>query len=222
MFWKMSTDLSRPLVTTMGHHDPLDGFITCIQLEATASRLSDAPAGPTLGLAAADFAKMIEDADLATADPLGVGGLLIDASRVAQVIRSGETTFGNISEAILEAAREGLSYYVLQGDLRRPAARRLAFRELGLAIGLSACELVERDARTHPDAPDAVHLRAALGGLAPYVPLAAVIAHFWLEPEHRRHRSWTEHVDINEVMLATALLPEGCLGLHEPRAPIER
>ena len=52
----LAGDLSRPLVTTMGHHDPLDGFITCIQLEATASRLSDAPAGPTLGLPLADHA----------------------------------------------------------------------------------------------------------------------------------------------------------------------
>lgn len=222
MFWKVSTDLSRPLVTTMGHHDPLDGFITCIRLEATASGLSDAPAGPTLGLAAADFAKMIDNADLATADPLGVGGLLIDASRVAQLIRSEGTTFGNISEAILGAARESLSYYVLQGDLRRPASRRLAFRELGLAIGLAACELVERDAQTHPDAQDAVQLLAALGGLAPYVPLAAVIARFWLEPEHRRHRSWSEHLDINEVMLATALRPEGFLVLHPPHPPLER
>ena len=31
--WKMSTDLSRPLVTSMGQHDPLDGFVTCAQLE---------------------------------------------------------------------------------------------------------------------------------------------------------------------------------------------
>lgn len=222
MFWKMSTDFSRPLVASMGHHDPLDGFITCIELEATASTLSDAPAGPALGRAAADFAKMIENADLATSDPLGVGGLLIDASRVAQLIRSRETTFGNISDAMLGAALEGLSYYVLQGDLRRPASRRLAFRELGLAIGLIACEFVEREAQTYRDAPDGVQLRAALEGLAPYVPLAAVIARFWLEPEHRRHRSWSEHLDINEVMLATALLPEGCLVLHAPHPPIER
>jgi len=33
MFWKMSIDLSRPLVPSMGHHDPLDGFITYYQLD---------------------------------------------------------------------------------------------------------------------------------------------------------------------------------------------
>ncbi len=35
MFWKMSIDLSYPLVTSMGHHDPLDGLITYNQLQAT-------------------------------------------------------------------------------------------------------------------------------------------------------------------------------------------
>jgi hypothetical protein len=28
MYWKMSIDLSCPLVTSMGQHDPLDGLIT--------------------------------------------------------------------------------------------------------------------------------------------------------------------------------------------------
>ncbi len=34
MYWKMSVDLSRPLVASMGHHDPLDGLITYTELEA--------------------------------------------------------------------------------------------------------------------------------------------------------------------------------------------
>ena len=33
MFWKMSTDLTRPLVPSMGQHDPLDGFVTYHELE---------------------------------------------------------------------------------------------------------------------------------------------------------------------------------------------
>ena len=33
---KMSTDLSYPLVTSMGLHDPLDGLVTYTQLQATA------------------------------------------------------------------------------------------------------------------------------------------------------------------------------------------
>ena len=34
---------------------------------------------------------------------------------------------------------------------------------------------------------------------------------FWLEPAHRQVATWTEHRDINEVMLATSLAPEGFL-----------
>src|SRR5439155_18872535 len=33
IFWKMSIDLSRPLVLSMGQHDPLDGYVTCVELE---------------------------------------------------------------------------------------------------------------------------------------------------------------------------------------------
>jgi hypothetical protein len=54
MVWKMSTDLSRPLVASMGQHDPLDGLITCVQLETTAALLSSAAQGPDLQRAVAD------------------------------------------------------------------------------------------------------------------------------------------------------------------------
>ena len=37
MYWKMSIDLSYPLVPSMGLHDPLDGLITYSQLQATAA-----------------------------------------------------------------------------------------------------------------------------------------------------------------------------------------
>ncbi|HJX55592.1 MAG TPA: hypothetical protein VJ350_02035, partial [Methanoregula sp.] len=36
MYWKMSTDLTRPLVPSMGQHDPLDGFVTYHELQLTA------------------------------------------------------------------------------------------------------------------------------------------------------------------------------------------
>jgi hypothetical protein len=35
MFWKMSTDLSYPLVASMGHHDPLDGLLHLHPARAT-------------------------------------------------------------------------------------------------------------------------------------------------------------------------------------------
>ena len=38
MYWKMSIDLTCPLVSSMGQHDPLDGFVTYNELQAAASR----------------------------------------------------------------------------------------------------------------------------------------------------------------------------------------
>ena len=56
-------------------------------------------------------------------------------------------------------------------------------------------------------------VRKRLEGLRSHDRLGPQIESFWLEPENRRARTWTEHLDINEVMLATSLVPEGCLAL---------
>jgi hypothetical protein len=47
--------------------------------------------------------------------------------------------------------------------------------------------------------------------LAPYVALGPEIESFWRHPQHREARTWSEHRDINEVMLATSLVPTGFL-----------
>jgi hypothetical protein len=91
----------------------------------------------------------------------------------------------------------------------------LAFRELGLAIGLAAAGAMEDAARLAPEHfPGSPGARQALARLAPYVPLRAEIESFWLAPDHRRVASWLEHEDINDVMLATSLAPEGFLVLR--------
>jgi hypothetical protein len=209
MVWKMSTDLSRPLVPSMGHHDPLDGFITCTQLRTTKS---SAPSGPSLKEEVADFAAMIRGQDWATADPLGLGGLLADASRVAQLTHLGAFAGADLLDALLVAALRGLADYARQHDLRYPASRRLAFRELGLAIGLSALELIEKETRTeHRHFSRSAEVHEQIRALTPYVALGSEIKSFWLDPEHRETHIWAEHRDINEVMLATSLVPSGFL-----------
>jgi hypothetical protein len=209
MAWKMSIDLSRPLVPSMGQHDPLDGFVTCVQLEATASRLPGPAVGPSLAKAVADFASMLEASELRTVDPLGLGGLLSDAGRVAQLMQIGAFAGGDLLERLLTAALEGLSQYTRHAELRQPASRRLAFRELGLAIGLSAIGLVEEAARAeHGGVAARAGVHASLERLAAYAGLAATIESFWLVLDHRRSPIWSEHRDINDVMLATSLVPE--------------
>lgn len=192
MYWKMSVDLSRPLVASMGHHDPMDGLVTCLQLEATAARLGDGAAG--LLAARTDFETMLDRHGLATDDPLGLGGLLVDAFRIEQLARDDA-----LRDDLLAGALVGLRHYARRGDLELPAAHRLAFRELGLAIGLAVLDRLQRGARRTP----------ALDHLARFAPLGVAIEAFWLRPESRRADTWVDHSDINDVMLATCLAPEG-------------
>ena len=199
--WKMSIDLSRPLVPAMGQHDPLDGLITCAELQSTASRVGDGRKGPDLEVAAGTFASMIDASGFATADPLGIGGLLVDAWRVEQLPRVGAVPKEDLVGALLEAALAGLTHYARLGELRRPAGMRLAFRELGLAIGLAAVERLEATERTSP----------ILGALRRHLPIGAAIEAFWREGKHRADQGFASHLDISEVMLATRLVPQGFL-----------
>jgi hypothetical protein len=204
MYWKLSVDLSRPLVASMGQHDPLDGLVTYAQLEANAAGW-----GASLADAIADFAAMVEPRGLATGDALGVGGLLVDAYRIAQLEQQGARNF-NLVEVLHEAALVGLRHYAGQPDLHLPASHRLAFRELGLAIGLATLERDEWAAQKGA-------VGASVDRLSRYVPLRAEIEAFWLRPEHRRVDSWLEHENINDVMLATSLQPEGFLVIPPAR-----
>lgn len=214
LYWKMSIDLSRPLVTSMGQHDPLDGFVTLVQLQTTAKALKASPEGPPLDEEIAALASMTEGRDWATADPLGLGGLLMDAHRVQQLMGQGAGLRAELLERLLTAALVGLSHYAPQGELRQPASTRLAFRELGLAIGLEAAERMMRaveEGQTTTTSRARPQVRQQLEALLRHAPLRAEIESFWLAPQNRRAQSWTAHRDINEVMLATSLVPDGCL-----------
>ena len=51
-------------------------------------------------------------------------------------------------------------------------------------------------------------LAAAYDRVRPYKPLAGQIEAFWSDSEHRLGTTWTDHRDINAVMLATSLMPK--------------
>lgn len=215
MYWKVSIDGLRPLVDSMGHHDPLDGYITYVQLQTTASSLPVPVGGPDLGDDATELAAMIAGTELTTGDPLGLGGLLSDACRVEQLMRQGALPGDRLLERLLTAALDGLRYWVQQGELHAPATRRLAFRELGLAIGLHGVELIRRNqtAGDRTERSRGAALTALLEELMRYVPLRTELVSFWRDPTRHEIRTWSEHRDINETMLATALAPEGFLVL---------
>jgi hypothetical protein len=96
--------------------------------------------------------------------------------------------------------------------LQLPAGYRLAFRELGLSIGIKGLEGLSGMIEEHPAVfgpKDSLHRMVA--ELSEYMPLAEEIEQFWLDEENRRAGTWTEHREINMVMLATSLAPDGFL-----------
>ncbi len=214
MHWKMSIDLTRVLVPSMGQHDPLDGYISNLQLQVTADRLQSKADGPALEQETSQYAAMLRRGELATIDPLGLGGLLIDAYRLQQLIMQGAQAEPQLLNRLLDAALTGLPHYAQGGELQLPARHRLAFRELGLAIGLHAVERMHQ-MTGHANNPAAAspQLRAKLEALMQYLPLRDEIENFWRDPEQQSASTWTEHLDINEVMLATSLAPDGYLEL---------
>lgn len=196
MFWKMSIDLSRPLVRSMGQHDALDGFVTYAMLER-----EGVGEGTSLAPAIADFASMIDLQTLASDDPLGIGALLVDAADLATLEGQSVVARSPVEPSdLVEAALVGIAEYAASGALGAPVRRRLAFRELGLSIGLHA---IERTVRTETTAAP---LRRALNALARYGALAETVEAFWLAPAGRRAIAETDHRDIDEVMLASSLL----------------
>ena len=87
-----------------------------------------------------------------------------------------------LCQGLINAAQKGLELCQL--------THGLAFRELGLAIGLQAAQ--------------------KMNVLEKYWSLSEEINQYWL-----KHCDWTEHIDINRVMLATSLSPESFLPIFD-------
>jgi hypothetical protein len=212
MYWKMSIDLSRPLVPSMGHHDPLDGLLAFLELQQEISAAAESEQG-NLEAEIRDLTVMCAGRDWTTDDPLGLGGILADALRAARLLADGLLEPDNLFEDLLDAAADGLSVFSDSSTLRYPAEYRLAFRELGLSIGLHAAERIEGISQDRPEifgqkGRFAVRLREILHHRA----LGDMIEIFWSKDENQQAASWVEHADINMVMLATSMAPDGFFG----------
>ena len=209
MYWKMSIDLSRAQVPSMGQHDPLDGLITYQQLEATAKGFPETPAGLSLKTEIEELEVMCAGGSWATEDPLGIGGLLTDAYRLAQLIDTFHLHETSRLEFLLHDIEISLQAFVSNNQLNLPAEYRLAFRELGLAIGLHTIGRMQKTIEQHPENfTNTDRLNATLSKLTRFHRINEFIESFWLDPEHQSVNSWLEHADINNVMLATCLGPD--------------
>lgn len=215
MYWKMSVDLKHPQVNSMGQHDPLDGYITYNELKETAGNFSLLC---NLIPEIKDMAEICHGLSWVTNDPLGIGGLLSDALRVAQlIVKEGSvdekiSPFKQLLENLLNSAVVGLESYMRNDPQEFPAKYRLAFREMGLSIGIKGLNYLQSILESNKNLfMEYDLLKPSVEVLKEYKPLAISLEKFWLEDENRACETWTEHREINMVMLATSLAPRGFL-----------
>lgn len=195
MYWKMSIEFDRPLVPSMGHHDPLDGLITYLDLRTEGEE--------DLETEISEAAEMCRDRSWATDDALGIGGLLTDVGRLGRLVLLQDLDRRDLLEKLIRASEASLRAFSRGRSLERPATHRLPFRELGLSIGLHAVESLRSEIDEDHE------LASDLDALLEFQPQAQQIELFWSEPANRRAETWTGHEDINAVMLATSLEPGG-------------
>jgi hypothetical protein len=142
-----------------------------------------------------------------------MGGLLVDAARIAQVMEKGGKLKAGLLEAVVDAALISVGSYALGGDAELDAESRLAFRELGLSIGLKGLQGVKTSLGRIPDPQISHGLLQKVMDLERFAPLGEEIDKFWTSPKNQRATTWSDHRDINMVMLATSLAPGSFLSI---------
>jgi hypothetical protein len=171
--------------------------------------MGDKTGASDLTAAITSISSLCRDKGWGTSDPLGIGGLLFDACRLSQLPRwHGDH---GLFEEITNGYEDGVRAFVASRLLTRPASQRLAFRELGLAIGLKAVPIIlERRKYTMK-----IGARLPKGWQSQYQFLAEEIISAWLPCAQAPDELWHAHQDINDVMLATALTPNTFLSVDE-------
>jgi hypothetical protein len=197
IYWKMSTDLSRPLTYALGMHDALDGFVTFREVQHAGSKMRPKTQVPDLTSAIDALSNLCRDRNWTTHDPLGIGGVLFDGCRLSRLI--GSDADQQLLGQLIDASAESLRAFLATRALMRPPSQRLGFRELGLAIGVEgASSIIDRERDTDR-----------------YRSIADKIVNAWLPIAHSSDELWQAHRDINDVMLATALTPQTFLSVDE-------
>ncbi|KAM6501905.1 hypothetical protein JOM56_001882 [Amanita muscaria] len=128
MVWKVSMDLSKPLVLTEGNLDPIDGYVTFRLLQATAMQHGD---GRVLEDEIADYRRVMErkGEHFVSNDPLDLGMTLW----TVHWFTDKEDWATKLADRCFAQIR---NLFGRQRYLERDIARRLAFREFGTCLGI--------------------------------------------------------------------------------------
>jgi hypothetical protein len=132
MVWKVSVDLSRPLVHSEGNLDPVDGLTIFRLLRAT-----DGAQSEVLKAEITDYEKIVQTKwrTYRSDDPLDLGMTLWTSHWLA-----GEEEW---AAGIMQRATGHLDKLFSQGYFDSPIRRRLAFREFGTCLGIR-CGISEK------------------------------------------------------------------------------
>ncbi|RUO58725.1 hypothetical protein [Pseudidiomarina insulisalsae] len=192
LYWKMSIDLSRPLVPMMGAHDPLEGLLCAMQTFAETGTFKYEFDGYI-----ARLKELCASSHWATEDPLGAGSLLLDVVRATELQAFMELPPAVKPQRLMRDAQQSLEVIYENFDTGAPAHARLAFRDCGLSLGLRCLQA-------------SVPFIEANGVEVQIEPeiwqLADDIEDFWSDARNQEASSFQNHLDINEVTLASSLL----------------
>ena len=221
IYWKMSTDSpdrSFPRLGCMTHWTASSLFgKRSTQWRSCRSmlRLTD------LSSAIETLSALCQHRDWTTDDPLGLGGLLFDARRLCQLLGNEQFDDVRLLEDVIKPAAMAWPALLASRYLDRPVSYRLAFRELGLAIGLKALPIIA-DAMKKNDGPfeSSTAPQRIVDQLCRTNRLARRSSGYGYRMRKNQDQIWKSHQDIDDVMLATALIPEMFLSVGE-RVPYE-
>jgi hypothetical protein len=174
-----------------------------------------APGGKGTDLASEieDIGKIISLDGMTTDDPLGMGGLLIDASRISQVKAMGGSLKEDLLEAVIDGALVSVGFFALGRELELDAESRLAFRELGLSTGLKGLNQMKGSLTRSRGQRISADLFQKVTDLERFEPIGNEIDRFWSSPQNQMATTWSDHKEINMVMLATSLAPRSFLSI---------
>lgn len=195
MYWKMSIDLSRPVVTSMGAHDPLEGLL-CVEsaLEQMPKKASE------LESFRHKLQTLCAGRDWYTSDALGLGILMLDTARLIMLNRNNNVDLVRLlkpEKMVMDCINALKMFTARIYDPARTAPERLAFRECGLTLGLRVLSSVDQH---FPE------LNLNLTEIRNFLPLADEIEDFWLDNKNQGAYTWKDHQDINSVSLASSLI----------------
>lgn len=186
----------------------MDGCVASLQLASTAPDASELRKWSVV------YESIALSHSLKTTDPLGIGGLLNDSIRLAQLIHLYDLDSRWLLHHLLEAASTGLAAWSLSRLWERPAELRLAFRELGLPIGLNGVSWLRDEILPAMSSKVRTEeLQQSLASIGQYQSAGEGIIEFWTDPERRKmvqNLAWATGYNVLAIPLAAGvLLPWG-------------